>query len=480
MTLFYRSISVTLTVVVTVFLSGCEKTEIVEKPAPPPVDLVVIVIDDPLLCAAIQERWELEGDERSTLTVLNVTSDDFLRDDKSWQGDVVIFAPRQIGELTQRGWIQPLSSQELDDQNLGWLDVFPLLRQSECNWNSKTYGVTFGSPVPVLFYRHDLFAAADRSPPQTWGQYAELVKHFSEAPIGAGAGAGADTKTTVTVDGWHAAIEPLAGTAAADMLLARATGYVSHSGTLSALFDSRTMEPRIAEPPFLRAAEEMLQVVSVDMLFINAEQSVQALLEGRCAMAIGYLEPIDAFSSAVWERVSVTTLPGAGETYDRRLSRWQARDADVPHVPLLATRGRMGSIAKRTKNRRAAGNLLIALAGRTWGNQIAPASQQTAAYRSEHVGDASLWAPRGVPNSITDQYTRLQLDMLQYRTSVFVPRFRGGRRLDNALANELARAIRGEKTVEQALREAATQWEIILNEELPNTAVKEYRASQGL
>ena len=70
--------------------------------------------------------------------------------------------------------------------------------------------------------------------------------------------------------------------------------------------------------------------------------------------------------------------------------------------------------------------------------------------------------------------------MLQYRTSVFVPRFRGGRRLDNALANELARAIRGEKTVEQALREAATQWEIILNEELPNTAVKEYRASQGL
>lgn len=471
MTLLIRTVP--YTVLCTILLAGCRPSETEKEIVTPrPVDLVVIVIDDPAICAAIQERWELEGDERSKLTVLNVTRDDFLRDDRSWEGDLVIYAPRQIGELTQRNWIQPFTSQELDDDNLGWLDVFSLLRLRECNWNEKTYGVTFGSPVPALFYRHDLFSAAKVSPPETWKQYTELVEHFEKRP--------AASATTTSVDNWQATIEPLAGPAAADMLLARAAGYVSHSGTLTALFDSRTMAPRIAEAPFIRAAEEMLQVVAPNMLSMNAEQSVDALLEGRCAMAIGYLEPVGTFDSVAWNQISVTHLPGTLESYDRRLKQWDIREDNVPHIPLLATRGRIGSIAKRTKNRLAAVNMLIWLAGRTWSDQVAPASEHTAAYRTEHVGAAALWAPRGVPDSISDEYIRVQADLLEHQQSVMVPRLRGSQRLTMALSDELAQAIRGEKTAAEALREVAKQWETILNEELPNTAAKEYRDSLGL
>lgn len=428
----------------------------------PAVDLTVIVVDDGEIAEEIRRRWELEGDEESELTVTEVTADEFFRDDSAWTGDVVIYPSRAMGELVARGWIEPLSADTLDSENLGWGDVFPLLRLRECTWDSQTYGVTLGSPVPVLFYRNDVFAEHDWEPPATWSQYAAIVEQLRGAKPSP----------------WTPAVEPLAGRVAAHILLARAASYASHPGTLSVLFDTQTMQARIAAPPLVRAAEQLRDVATEPMLQQTPEDALRAVLEGRCAMAIGYLSSMADISADAWEQVSIAPLPGAEQQYNRRAEQWDSAEPDG--VPLLGTRGRTVSIAKRTSSRVAASQLLVRLAGYGWGDEIAPKSHATTAYRAEHVDNTTLWGPAGVPVAITQQYLRVQAELLDGRRNVLLPRLRGGQRLDNALATAVQQIVRGEQSVEQALSTAAQQWEAIVAEEMPDDARQQYRQSEGL
>jgi len=437
----------------------------------PPIDLTVIVVDDVSMADEIRKRWELEGDEDSKLTVKDVVASEFLRDQASWTGEVVISPSRDVGELTSRGWIEPISAKDLDNENLAWMDVLPLLRLRECNWGSEVFGVSFGSPVPVLFYRHDLLAQDALEPPKTWREYASLTKHFQSAP---------DNSSEANSEHWQAAIEPLAGNSGAHLLLARAAGYASHAETLSVLFDTKTMKPRIDSAPFQRAAQQLRDAATATSMEMSSHQALEAILQGRCAMAIGYLESVEGVDDEAWERISVMALPGAEECYDRRSGKWEAQDEGPNSVVLLATRGRIGSIARRTKSRVAAVRLLIRLAGLAWGDEVAPKSPYTTAYRTEHIGNAPLWGPRGVPHSIVEQYLSVQGQQLDGQRNVLVPRLRGGRRLDEALANALVDIIKNEKPVDEALDEAAQRWQAILGEELPESARQEYLKSEGL
>lgn len=434
------------------------------------VDLTVIVVDDPAISEAIRQRWELEGDEDSTLTVTDVVSGEFFDDESSWTGDVLIYPSRDMGELTSRGWIEPILNKDLDSENLSWKSVFSLLRLRECNWGSQAYGLTFGSPVPVLFYRHDLFAAAELEPPRTWEEYAALVEHFRARP---------ESIPEPTNGSWNATIEPLNGPNAAHMLMARAAGYASHRGTLSVLFDTRTMQPRIDGEPFQRAALELRDATTPGTRDLTAEEALAAILHGRCAMAISYLSTIESAEIEAWDRLSMAPLPGAHETYDRRLGKWEPQ-SEPNAVVLLATRGRIGSVAKRTKSKVAAVRLLIRLSGISWGDEVAPKSSQTTAYRPAQIGETALWGPDGVPEGIVEQYLNLQSQELSGQGNVVVPRLRGGRQLDAALATAVAEILRDEKPIKDALSDAAAVWKVILAKELGDKAQREYVMSEGL
>ena len=469
--------------------SGCGgggKPDSEQKRSVPAVDMTVIVVDDPAIAEEIRKRWELEGDEDSDLTVRDVVGSDFFDDETSWTGDVLIYPSRDMGELTSRGWIEPISNKNLDSENLAWSSVFPLLRLRECNWGSETYGVTLGSPVAVLFYRHDLFEAAEMTPPKTWEEYAALVEHFNKRPgvfsrrREGGDATGDATESAGDVEPWSATMEPLAGNRAAHLLFARAAGYASHAGTLSVLFDANTMESRIASAPFQRAAQELRDAATTEALNTTNEQGLLAILQNRCAMSIGYLQSVEDADAESWERLSIAPLPGASECYDRRLGKWEPQ-ADTPNsVVLLATRGRVVSIAKRTKSRVAAFRLLTRLAGIGWGDEVAPKSAHTTAYRSAHLGDTALWGPQGVPEGVVEQYLKIQRQQLAGKQSVVVPRVRGGRRLDEALADAIESIVKDEKPIDEALGEAANRWQAILDEELPTSAREEYLKSEGL
>src|SRR5690606_16824586 len=86
---------------------------------------------------------------------------------------------------------------------------------------------------------------------------------------------------------WYATIEPRAGDWGAKLLLARGAAYARHRSAYSALFDIDTMAPLIAEPPFVRALEELAATAQASGAprFTPAEAR-EALARGNCAMAI--------------------------------------------------------------------------------------------------------------------------------------------------------------------------------------------------
>jgi hypothetical protein len=469
----YWSLVAILAIVGCDFGGGSDK-----KPAADhkPVNLIVVVVDDPQLSDSIRQRWQLEGDEDGSLDVQDVASAEFFRDDSAWDGDIVIYPSVCIGELASRGWIEPLRRKDLSDVEIGWQATFPLLRRRECTWDSEPYGLSFGSPVPVLFYRRDFFAAAELEPPTTWEEYAQVVEHFSEMPEGAGKEG--DNEPSAAADDWHATIEPLSGPEAGLWLMARGIGYSAHRGTLSPLFDMTSTEPRINSPPFQRAAAEMKAVAKPSMLKFDGPTALAALLSGNCAMTLGFLEPIGEFDTEAWEEISVAPLPRVSQVYDRRRLHWSDSTATT-NVPLLAFHGRIGSIAARTTNRRQSLNLLVALAGRMWGDQVAPSSHFTTGYREDHVGGGQIWAPRSVPIALANEYLRVQSEQLSVDRGSLMPRIRGGARLSFALSEAVRTMVAGEKPVDESLSVVAQQWTEILEAELPTTAQSELRASEG-
>ena len=459
-----------------------------ESAGPP---LRVWVVDDDALSKVIQREWLAHS--KREIDLRNVTAEEIA---KPADADVLIFPSPLLGQFVVERQILPWpehmgpshqtsnADNALVDQEASaaaataydWTDVFATLRLHELRWGDDLYGVSFGSPELLLMYRQDLFDAWRLSPPTTWTEYQSLVKTIAQKTA-----TGDDSKIQ------FATLEPNGAGWAARLLLARAAAYARHPNQYSTLFSIATMEPLIDRPPFARALREQAQSFagqSPEAMELGPNETAARFLAGESAMAIGWPSaasehPADTIRTSNEEaRFALAALPGSLDVYQMSSGDWQQR-ADVQTVPLLGTSGRIGAIARRSRSVDRATSFLMWLTSREQASRISTRSTATTIFRRSLVSQGTAWVNPELAGA-GNQFTQL-IAADQSRTSGWLMlRLPRQDRYVQTLDEAVREAMRGEKSVEQALAEAA-EWWTKLNQSLGADRAKQaYLQSLGL
>jgi len=422
------------------------------------VELEVLVVDDPPLAQAIG-RWRGEWSERTTgdYRVEETTLETLLAAD-SLTADVVVYAPRYLGQLAEGDMILPLRTEQLQKEGFDVSDVFDAVEHGEMHWGAETYALPFGSPVLMLYYRKDLLAAIDRQPPATWSEYAQLVDVLEQA--------NREGRLGLEKTPWYPTLEPTAEGWGAFTLLARAAPYARHRNYYSTLFELESLAPRITSQAFVAALTEMVEAAKrsgappMDPAAIR-----QAVYRGDCGMAICWPSAAADIEAESAPSIELSELPGSERVVNPRGDSWEERrPREERRVPLVSFGGRVGSVTAWSTDAGTAQRLLAWLTGNELSDQISPESRDTTMFRTQHVASPQRWVEPAMSSATARQYARTLEVALSRRAWLIPPRLPGCDRYLQALDSAVQAALREEVSPEQALGQAAAAWEKITDQ----------------
>jgi hypothetical protein len=250
----------------------------------------VLVVNEPELAQAIN-RLRGEWAERATgeLEAASTTWAE-LATAKSLDADVVVFSSRHLGELCVRGWLRPVRTNILESDDFDADDLFPLVRQEMMKWGGQVMAVPLGV---------QLVTAAD-------GGRWRLGKR----------------------------------------LLALAAPRVVTRERIGVLFDPETMKPRIAEPEFVSALREMVELSKPEASETDGEaESSSGSAQRRQEEAISV--PVIGYG----DRLAAVTTSSRNAASAFKLLEWLARPdissrLDAARAGLLPVRKSLANSAK--------------------------------------------------------------------------------------------------------------------------------------
>lgn len=440
--------------------------------------LRVLVIDDEPLADAVKLAWDsrLGGSTK----LLHLTAAELQEGEQTrLNADVILYPSCLLGELAERDLIVPLDTEDAADPIFDRQGLFELIRLREIVWGSKVYAVPLGSPQFTLLYRKDIFAKLQLEPPSTWEQYQALAKQLSDRSA-IGDLASPDNQA------WRGTVEPLAPTWAGPMLLARAAAYARHRNQYSTLFDFNSMEPLIASPPFARALEELAAIAAKGSDVRHTPQEARRIfLAGQSAMAVTWpSRASDASVATTTDRgdwIGVAELPGSRDVYNYRTQSWEQRPTDEsPHVSLIASDGRLGSVTKDCRRKKHALGMLFMISGNELGTTIGSASSHTTLFRENQIGQESVWVDQELEGAPARQYGEVVQAAQNGAAWLDAIRIPGRDKYIAALDQAVASVLAGEATAAEALKVASGDWNRITDLIDRESQQKAYMRSLGL
>ncbi len=331
-------------------LTGCPR----EAPPPaanteprPSVTLRVVVVNEPELAKGIN-RLRGEWAERSG-GELEVSARQWqeMAAGKTLDADLVVFPSRYLGELCLRDWLRPVRPNVLESEGLRADDFFPVVRHELIQWGGETMALPLGVKL-------------------------------------AGAGQHPDGPPAIT-------------------LLAEAASAAIAKERLGVLFDSETMKPRIAEPPFVDALARLMDSSNADEL-----------------------EPQTGNSS----------------------------------IPVLGYSDRLMAVTASSRNAASAFRLLEWLADPETSTQLARAARGTMPVRRS-LASSSAWYDASVIASERAELGERLTAALSQRECLLVPRIPGVDQYMAALDQAVEDARSAGVAPQAALEKAAQRWEHI-------------------
>jgi len=435
----------------------------------------LMVIDDPALAETIGQQWAARADAELQIEAVDWQA---LGDAPRLNADAVIFPVLLLGDLAQRGLIEPLPAAALDDPALAWRELFDLIRLREVAWGTQTYAIPFGSAPFVLCYRADVLKSAGLEPPATWVEYLEMLPRLASSALAVAPSGSTDTP-------WHAPLEPLGDQDIVDLFLAHAAAGARHRSQHSTLFDYRSMQPLIDTPPYVEALTRMAKVAEVSpaSLQMDALAVLRAVANGQAAMAVTRVTRVgtEAIEASDARPIRFAELPGSTRAYSFLDRNWETKRADEStRATVIGAAGRVGALVRGSRRGGAALNTLRLLSGGEWSARVAPASAKTAPFRATQQALADAWLPGGLgPATARSYYETVEASF--HRASYFpYPRLAGHEDYLAVLREKILAHLRGELGAEAALSQVAERWTAITAERGLDPQRKSYRRSLGL
>ncbi|MGH2557895.1 MAG: sugar ABC transporter substrate-binding protein [Thermomicrobiales bacterium] len=268
----------------------------------------------------------------------------------------------------------------------------------------------------------------------------------------------------------------------------RATAYAKHPDDKAWLFDPADMKPRINNPAYLRALQDL-----VDALPYEPADQVNA--DGNRTWSEQFLAGIGTMChwwgdlgsnvytndlSVVQDKVAFSILPGSPDVYNSATGAWDTIQGNN-YAPNNAYIGWGIYVMKRSEENgtnEAAWDLAAHLGGKDislW-TAVYPSGFQP--YRNSHF-NAEEWASVGLPLEFAESYLKSEADSYNHPNAAIEPRIPGIFQYYVAAEIELARAFAGEVEPQAALDAAAAEWETITDQLGRESQVQLYQAALG-
>lgn len=419
-------------------LFGCGGSD-----APPPVDpqaepltpapavtLTVQVAGDVKVAEGLRLlRGEWKARTGGELNVDSVSLEEAL-EAKQLVGDVVIFPSRLLGTFVERGDLRPLRTTMLGSPELGLSDIFPAIRNGEMKYGGQGFALPLGSP-PLFDFR-------------------QAAVEGGESPVAAAS----------------PAIVPTDGLSAAYSFILRALGHTESYRRNEALFDPTNMQPRIVEPPFVRALVELAaaQAARIDQPPVGFATAMQLVGTGDGASTLGWPGALDeefaAADGAAPRDVAFAAIAPPADVYSHSRGSWE-KEAHPSSVVLLGVEGRMVAVTTATRNAVPAfqlaqwltvGDVAVGLSSRSTG---------TLWYRASQAGSSGKWMKGLEVAKGGEPVTKVVATALTTDSPVLIPRVPAIDEYLRVLAEAVRAAPSDEATATVALEGVAAKWEAI-------------------
>lgn len=369
-----------------------------------------------------------------------------------------------VGIANQKQWTSIASAATLDNPQLKWRDIFSDVRIYEAAWDRQPVGIPLGSPRLLLVMRDDLLRTLDRDPPQTWSEYYDLAAALK----------------TANPDLQTGAAEPNDNNWPGLIFLAKAASSAKHRDYFSALFDMETMEPLIANRPFVQTLQEWADAAGATTVAdqsVSPETAYDMLRSGSAAMAITWpAASWDQASKVANAEITFAPLPGSQRVFVP--GDEEAQTSELRQVSLTSFGGSVGVVSASTAQQAqdASWQLLMQLAGDGWGSQLAAANPELLMLRESQTADAARWLP-AQDSAASGTFSSAMLLATNADDSICALPIPGRTRYLSELSAGVRRALSGDQTADDALRDVATAWKQITEELGLEDQRQYYRAS---
>jgi len=370
-------------------------------------------------------------------------------------------------------------------------DYVGYLKAPVGTWAGKTYRISIDGDCHTFNYRTDYFSDADLAAawkaeghegdwgvPKTWQKVQEVTKFLKGKKVG-----GQDA---------YGYLDPCKGWGGFGFyfLGSRATAYAKHPDDKALLFDADTMKPRVNNPAWVRAIQDVLDALPSEPADqLNADPGTtgfQQFLAGTGSMLSWWGDigsnAKTSDSSVVGDVCGFDILPGSDDVYNAKTEAWDTLAGGPNYAPNMAYIGWgvyvMARVDSDPARQKAAWSAAAHLGGKDLSLWCAAYPSGFQPYRNSHF-NIPEWVTAGYDEAFITSYLNSEANSYNHPNAAIEPRIPGIFQYYSVAEDELQKIYAGGATAQAGADAIAAAWDKITDQIGRDKQIELYKASLG-
>ncbi len=396
--------------------------------------------------------------------------------------DIIEMGAPFEGDVLGRGMASQMPDWVMDVIDMD--DYVGYLQAPVGTWDGKTYRISIDGDCHTFAYRTDYFgdgSITGKPVPTTWQEINAISKELKGKD---------DPLTGLPAHGY---LDPLKGWGGFGFYFIenRAAAYAKHPSDPAWLFDPETMKPRVNNPAWVQAIQDVLDLIEADVYpadQINADPGTtafQQFLAGTGSMLMWWGDvgsnARTSDTSVVGDVVGFGINPASDRVYNAGTGAWEETRNEAPNMAYIGWGVYvMATVDSDPKRQKAAWSAAAHLGGRDlslWASAYPSGFQP---YRNSHF-NYDEWEEAGYDRAFIEDYLGSNADSYNHPNAAIEPRIPGIFQYYSVAEDELAKGFAGQYAGAQETADAiAAAWDKITDQIGRESQIALYRASLGL